>query len=49
MPFDGVAQACQSIHENEHLGKIAIVVGVEGESLGRTAAGPDAIRAEVGA
>jgi crotonyl-CoA carboxylase/reductase len=49
MPFDGVAQARRSIYEKEHLGRIAIPVGAEGESLGRTAAGPDAIRAEVGA
>ena len=49
MPFDGVAQAHQSMYKNEHLGKIAILVGAEAEGLGRTAAGPGAIRAEVGA
>jgi len=49
MPFDGVAQAHQSMYKNEHLGKIAILVGAEAEGLGRTAEGPGAIRAEVGA
>jgi crotonyl-CoA carboxylase/reductase len=49
MPFDGVAQAHQAMYKNEHLGKIAILVGAESEGLGRTAEGPGAIRAEVGA
>ncbi len=49
MTFDGVAQAHQSMYKNEHLGKIAILVGAEAEGLGRTAEGPGAIRAEVGA
>jgi crotonyl-CoA carboxylase/reductase len=49
MPFDGVAEAHQSMYKNEHLGKIAILVGAEAEGLGRTAEGPGAIRAEVGA
>ena len=35
--------------ENKHLGKIAILVGASAEGEGRTAAGPPAIRAEVGA
>ena len=35
--------------ENQHLGKIAILVGAESEGLGKTADGPGAIRAEVGA
>jgi crotonyl-CoA carboxylase/reductase len=35
--------------ENRHLGKIAILVGAEAEGQGRTAEGPGAIRAEVGA
>lgn len=47
--FDGVAQAHQLMHENKHLGKIAILVGAESEGLGKTAEGPGAIRAEVGA
>ena len=47
--FDGVAQAHQLMHENKHLGKIAILVGAESEGLGKTADGPGAIRAEVGA
>ena len=49
MPFDGVAAAHQSMYKNEHLGKIAILVGAEAEGLGATAEGPGAIRAEVGA
>ena len=49
MPFDGVAEAHQSMYKNEHLGKIAILVGAEAEGLGRTGEGPGAIRAEVGA
>ena len=49
MPFEGVADAHQLLHENKHLGKIAILVGAESEGLGRTAEGPEAIRAEVGA
>ncbi len=47
--FDGVARAHQEMKENKHLGKIAILVGAEEEGLGRTADGPGAIRAEVGA
>src|SRR3712207_8002865 len=31
MTFDGVAQAHQSMYKNEHLGKIAILVGAEAE------------------
>jgi crotonyl-CoA carboxylase/reductase len=49
MSFDGVAQAHQSMYRNEHLGKIAILVGAEAEGLGATGEGPGAIRAEVGA
>jgi crotonyl-CoA carboxylase/reductase len=49
MTFDGVAEAHQSMYKNEHLGKIAILVGAEAEGLGATAEGPGAIRAEVGA
>jgi crotonyl-CoA carboxylase/reductase len=49
MPFDGVADAHQLMHENKHLGKIAILVGAENEGEGRTADGPGAIHAEVGA
>jgi crotonyl-CoA carboxylase/reductase len=49
MPFDGVAEAHQSMYKNEHLGKIAILVGAEAEGLGRTGEGPGAIHAEVGA
>jgi crotonyl-CoA carboxylase/reductase len=48
MGFDGVAEAHQSMYKNEHLGKIAILVGAEAEGLGATGDGPGAIRAEVG-
>ena len=47
--FDQVAEAHQLMYENKHLGKIAILVGAESEGLGKTADGPGAIRAEVGA
>jgi crotonyl-CoA carboxylase/reductase len=47
--FDQVAEAHQLMYENRHLGKIAILVGAEAEGLGKTADGPGAIRAEVGA
>ncbi len=49
MPFDGVAEAHQLMHENKHLGKIAILVGAPEEGQGKTEDGPGAIRAEVGA
>jgi len=49
MGFDQVAEAHQLMHENKHLGKIAILVGATEEGQGRTADGPSAIRAEVGA
>jgi crotonyl-CoA carboxylase/reductase len=49
MSFDQVAEAHQLMQENKHLGKIAILVGAESEGLGKTADGPGAIRAEVGA
>ena len=49
MPFEGVAEAHQLLHENKHLGKIAILVGATEENQGKTADGPGAIRAEVGA
>ena len=49
MGFDGVAEAHQLLRENKHLGKIAILVGATEEGQGRTAEGPGAIRAEVGA
>ena len=49
MPFDQVANAHQLLRDNKHLGKIAILVGATDEGQGRTAEGPGAIRAEVGA
>jgi crotonyl-CoA carboxylase/reductase len=47
--FDGVAEAHQLMRDNQHLGKIAILVGAEREGEGRTTEGPGAIHAEVGA
>src|SRR5690606_37573430 len=49
MPFEDVANAHQLMHENKHLGKIAILVGAPREGEGKTVDGPGAIRAEVGA
>jgi crotonyl-CoA carboxylase/reductase len=49
MPFEDVAKAHQLLHENKHLGKISILVGASEEGQGKTADGPGAIRAEVGA
>jgi crotonyl-CoA carboxylase/reductase len=49
MGFDGVAEAHQLMRENKHFGKIAILVGATEEGQGRTAEGPGAIHAEVGA
>jgi crotonyl-CoA carboxylase/reductase len=49
MSFDQVAEAHQLMMDNQHLGKIAILVGADSEGLGKTANGPGAIRAEVGA
>ena len=49
MGFDGVGEAHQLMRENKHLGKISILVGAEHEGLGKTAEGPGAIYAEVGA
>jgi crotonyl-CoA carboxylase/reductase len=49
MSFEGVAEAHQLMKENKHLGKISILVGAEREGLGKTAEGPGAIHAEVGA
>jgi len=47
--FEGVGQAHQLMRENKHLGKIAILVGATAEGRGRTAEGPGAIHAQVGA
>ena len=49
LPFEGVAEAHQLMRDNKHQGKIAILVGAAAEDEGRTAEGPGAIRAEVGA
>ncbi len=49
MPFDGVAEAHQLMRDNQHLGKIAILVGAKEEGMGKTEDGPGAIEAEVGA
>jgi len=47
--FDGVGEAHQLMRDNQHLGKISVLVGAPEEGLGRTTEGPGAIRAEVGA
>jgi crotonyl-CoA carboxylase/reductase len=49
MGFQGVPEAHQLLHENRHLGKIAILVGATDEEAGKHEEGPGAIRAEVGA
>jgi crotonyl-CoA carboxylase/reductase len=49
MGFEDVANAHQLMHENKHAGKIAILVGATAVGQGRTAEGPGAIMAEVGA
>jgi crotonyl-CoA carboxylase/reductase len=49
MGFEGVPEAHQLMKENQHLGKISILVGAPEEGLGKTAEGPGAIHAEVGA
>jgi crotonyl-CoA carboxylase/reductase len=49
MGFDGVGEAHQIMRENQHLGKIAILVGAHKEGQGKTADGPGAVYAEVGA
>jgi len=49
MGFEKVAEAHQLLRDNKHLGKIAILVGATEENQGKTAKGPGAIRAEVGA
>ncbi len=46
--FDGVPLAHQQMRDNEHLGKIAILVGADSEGQGKTTDGPGAIYAEVG-
>ncbi len=48
MGFDGVPGAHQLLHENKHLGKISIMVGVTDSDQGKQADGPGAIWAEVG-
>ena len=44
MGFEGVPEAHQMLHENRHLGKIAIPVGATSEDEGREEEGPGAIR-----
>jgi crotonyl-CoA carboxylase/reductase len=46
--FEGVPEAHQLMKDNQHLGKIAILVGATEEGQGQTVPGPGAIRAEVG-
>jgi crotonyl-CoA carboxylase/reductase len=49
MGFEKVAEAHQLLRDNQHLGKIAILVGATEEGQGAKTEGPGAIRAEVGA
>ena len=49
MGFERVGEAHQLLRDNKHLGKIAILVGATEEGQGKTADGPGAIHAEVGA
>ncbi len=49
MGFEGVPEAHQLMKDNKHLGKISILVGAPEEGRGKTAPGPGAIHAEVGA
>ena len=49
MGFDGVAGGHQLLHENKHLGKISIMVGVTDDEERASEEGPGAVRAEVGA
>ena len=48
MGFEGVPEAHQLLHENKHLGKISIMVGVTDSNEGKHEDGPGAIWAEVG-
>jgi crotonyl-CoA carboxylase/reductase len=48
MGFEQVAEAHQLMKENQHLGKIAILVGAKQTGEGKTEEGPGAIYAEVG-
>jgi len=48
MGFDGVAEAHQIMRENQHAGKISILVGAQEDGQGRTADGEGAIYAEIG-
>jgi crotonyl-CoA carboxylase/reductase len=48
MGFEGVGEAHQLMKENQHLGKISILVGADSEGQGKTAEGPGAVYAEVG-
>jgi crotonyl-CoA carboxylase/reductase len=48
MGFEGVGEAHQIMRENQHLGKIAILVGATEEGQGKEAEGPGAIYAEIG-
>src|SRR5262249_2830461 len=49
MPFEGVPEAHQMLHENRHAGKITIMVGAGDKDEGKHEDGPGAIWAEVGA
>lgn len=48
MGFDDIPTAHQMMRENQHLGKIACLIGATSEDEGREEEGPGAIHAEVG-
>lgn len=48
MGFDDIPAAHQMMRENQHLGKIACLIGATSEDEGRETEGPGAIHAEVG-
>lgn len=48
MGFDDIPAAHQMMRENQHLGKIACLIGATSEDEGREEEGPGAIHAEVG-
>ena len=49
LDFAELPEAHRLVEENRHVGKIAIRVGARDETEGKTAPGPDAIRAELAA
>jgi crotonyl-CoA carboxylase/reductase len=48
MSFDGLPEAHRLLYENQHLGKISILVGATGDQEGKHEEGPGAIRVGLG-